>query len=99
MSPAAWREMVDRTRELEYALGDGVKRVEANEEQTVIVQRRAIRYRRDMSAGSTIRRDDLEMLRPCPADGVAPSRVDEILGKTLAVDVTAGNHITWSDLK
>ena len=32
MTPPAWRDMVDRTRELEYALGDGVKRVEGNEQ-------------------------------------------------------------------
>ena len=30
MNPATWREMVERTRELELALGDGQKRVEGN---------------------------------------------------------------------
>ena len=28
MNPHTWREMVCRTRELEYALGNGIKRVE-----------------------------------------------------------------------
>ena len=40
MTPATWREMVDRARELEAALGDGVKRIEANERETVVLQRR-----------------------------------------------------------
>ena len=31
MDPRTWREMVDHTRELENALGDGVKKVEDNE--------------------------------------------------------------------
>ena len=31
MDPRSWRDMVDRTRELENALGTGLKRVEANE--------------------------------------------------------------------
>ena len=35
--------MVDRTRELEYALGDGNKIVEPNETETVVIQRRWIR--------------------------------------------------------
>jgi N-acetylneuraminate synthase len=43
MDPATWREMVERTRELEFALGNGIKRVEANELETVVVQRRSLR--------------------------------------------------------
>ena len=39
MNPACWQEMVERTRELEYALGNGIKRVEENERETVVVQR------------------------------------------------------------
>ena len=42
MDPSAWREMVNRTRELEAAMGDGVKRVEANEVDTTVVQRRSL---------------------------------------------------------
>lgn len=40
MNPQTWREMVDRTRELEASLGDGIKRVEENEKETRILQRR-----------------------------------------------------------
>jgi N-acetylneuraminate synthase len=40
--------MVDRTRELEYALGDGNKVVEPNEKETVVIQRRCLRAARDL---------------------------------------------------
>src|SRR5205823_7586903 len=40
MDRRTWREMVDRTRELELALGNGIKRIEDNEQQTVVLQRR-----------------------------------------------------------
>ena len=43
MNPSSWQEMVERTRELEYSLGDGEKKVEFNEIETAIVQRRALR--------------------------------------------------------
>src|SRR5581483_6809388 len=43
LNPVTWRAMVDAVRELEYAMGDGVKRIEPNEEQTVVIQRRALR--------------------------------------------------------
>lgn len=40
LSPRAWETMVEETRLLEAAMGDGVKRIEANEKETVIIQRR-----------------------------------------------------------
>ena len=43
MNPRSWRDMVDRARELEAALGTGIKRIEENELDTVVVQRRSIR--------------------------------------------------------
>ena len=43
MDPRTWRDMVDRTRELEAALGSPVKRVADNEKETLVVQRRCLR--------------------------------------------------------
>ena len=60
MDPHTWREMVNRTRELENALGNGVKKVEENESQTVILQRRSIRLVRDLKEGSLLNANDLE---------------------------------------
>ena len=51
MDPRTWREMIDRTRELELSLGDGVKKVGKNELETVIVQRRSICAASDISHG------------------------------------------------
>lgn len=98
MNPQTWRDMVERTRELEYALGDGVKRVEGNEANTVIVQRRAIRVRKDMAKGAVLSAADLEVLRPCPADGLAPYKMERVIGRTLRAAKTAGDHIRWTDL-
>ena len=48
MNPQSWRDMVDRTRELELSLGKSIKQVEENERETVIVQRRSIRVNKDL---------------------------------------------------
>lgn len=48
MTPQSWRDMVDRTRELERALGNPDKQVGENELETVIVQRRCVRAGRDL---------------------------------------------------
>ncbi len=92
LNPYAWREMVDRTRELELALGDGVKRVEDNEQNTYVVQRRAIRAASDLKSGSIIKKQDLEFLRPCPRTAYPPYKIDEVLGKTLKKDIAYGEE-------
>ena len=48
MTPKSWKEMVERCRELEESLGDGKKRVELNELNTVVVQRRGIHLNKNL---------------------------------------------------
>jgi sialic acid synthase SpsE len=96
MTPRTWREMVDRTRELERALGTPVKRIEANEEQTVIVQRRCLRAVRDLPAGTRLSRDLLIPLRPAPAGSIPPSDIDRVVGLTLTRPLAEGAHVAWT---
>jgi N-acetylneuraminate synthase len=88
LDPKTWSAMVKETRLLERALGDGVKRIEANEVDSAIVQRRALRYGRDLKKGNKIERGDLIALRPCPANGLTPFEIDLLVGKFLKRDVT-----------
>ena len=37
MNPNSWKEMILRSRELEYALGKPVKKVERNEKESIIL--------------------------------------------------------------
>ena len=57
--------MVNASRELENSLGDGIKRIEKNEIETIIVQRRAVRAKKNLVKGTIIQENDLEFLRPC----------------------------------
>jgi N-acetylneuraminate synthase len=88
LDPKTWSAMVKETRLLERALGDGVKRIEANEVDSAIVQRRALRYGRDLKKGNKIERGDLIALRPCPANGLSPFEIDLLVGKFLKRDVS-----------
>lgn len=98
MDPGTWRTMVDNTRLLEAALGDGDKRIEANELETVILQRRCVRAARNLGSGTTVQRSDLEVLRPAPKGAIPAHAVSNVEGKTLTRDLVAGQHIQWSDL-
>jgi len=99
MTPQTWRDMVDRTRELEYALGNANKIVEENERQTVIVQRRCLRAARDLASGTILDRDSIEVLRPAPRDSIAPFELDRVVGMRLRSSVSEGDHLRWALLE
>lgn len=98
LNPLTWRAMVDATRELELALGDGVKRVEVNEQETLVIQRRSLRATCDLPVGTVLTMEHLDALRPCPLDACAPDRVSEVLGQRLGTARKAGEAILWTDL-
>jgi sialic acid synthase SpsE len=98
MDPVGWREMVDRTRDLEYSLGDGVKVVEANERETVVVQRRCLRATRDLPEGTALSAGDFEALRPAPADAIMPFQLREVVGRILTRALRQGDYPKWGDL-
>jgi sialic acid synthase SpsE len=91
------RAHVDDPEDLELAVGDGVKRLEGNEGGTVIVQRRAVRARRDLPAGHRVAREDLIVLRPCPPGSLPPYRAGELVGRTLARPVHSGDCVRPND--
>lgn len=99
MDPASWREMVNRTRELEAALGSEVKRVEANEQDTVVLQRRAIRAAVTLTVGARLTREHLVMLRPCPTDAIPPYEVSRLCGKFVCTPIGIGDYIRWTDVE
>lgn len=98
MDPEGWSDMVERVRELEASLGDGVKRVEANERETAVVQRRSLRVRHDLCAGSVVTEEDVVSLRPAPQGSIAPVDLGAVLGKTLNRDLAAGECVSEADL-
>jgi len=99
MNPNSWREMVDRTRELELALGLDKKIVEDNESETAILQRRCIRASKNIKKGSLITINDIEFLRPCPENGLPPYESSKIIDRVLKKDLIKGDLIQWKDLK
>jgi sialic acid synthase SpsE len=99
MTPRSWSEMVARTRELEQALGDGVKRVEDNERETVIAQRRCIRLARDVPARERLGAGDLTCLRPAEPGSLSPAQLVEVVDRSLVRAMAAGEAIHPDDLQ
>lgn len=98
MNPASWREMIEASRSLEAAMGNPAKSVQGNERDTFVVQRRSVVAASDLAQGTVLAREDLEVLRPCPSGAVAAHEVQDIVGKRLKTDVSAGMPLVWRDI-
>lgn len=99
MTPSSWRTMVQRTRDLESALGDPDKFVTQNEVDTVVIQRRGLRFARNMSEGEVVRERDLVALRPATPGAITPDFAHAAIGKTLSRDVEYHDIVTADCLK
>ena len=98
MNPVTWREMINCSRELEAALGDGQKKVQENEKETYVLQRRSLRAKQKLNKGHLLQRDDLVVLRPCPKDSIQPYEIEKLIGKKLKINIEKHQIIKWQDL-
>ena len=96
MEAPVFKQMAQGIRALEKALGDGAKKVEPSENQTVIIQRRGIYAVRSINPGDKIARDMVEFLRP--AVGLRPPALPGILGKTVNKAIKAGEPLKPDDI-
>lgn len=98
MNPTTFKEMVVQSNLLYEALGDGIKRVESNEMDSAVVQRRSLYLVRDMKQGETITKEDLFPLRPIKSDGIPPYELGKVIGKQLLQDMKQDSHLRWEDI-
>ncbi len=94
-----WKTMVEESRNLENSLGNGIKKIEYNEIETVKVQRRSIRATRNLKKGIKIDKKDIIMLRPCSKLGIPPYLSKKIIGRKITKMILKGDEIIWSKIK
>ncbi|MDC2978515.1 N-acetylneuraminate synthase family protein [Pelagibacteraceae bacterium] len=99
MNPKSWKEMVDRSRELEISLGSNIKKVERNEVDTHILQRRSYIANKIVKKNTDIKIEDFDLLRPCPKNSVEPSMIKKVLGKKTNKNISIGQSLKWSHIK
>lgn len=96
MEPNEFKFMVDSIREVERAMGTTRKEVVAEENETVLVQRRCLYAKNDLRKGQVITEADIDVLRP--ALGIPPKFKNTITGKTVNKDIPAHDPIFWEDI-
>ena len=98
MNPNSWKTMVSSANEVYSALGDGKKIIEENEKETAIVQRRGLRFTRNLKSGHIIKKDDLIPLRPLNNDGLEPYKIKLVLGKKINKNVATDDYVRIEDI-
>ncbi len=93
-----WQEMVKASKDLFFALGDGIKRVEANESQTCIIQKRGLYTTRELKKGDIIAADMLEPLRPRSDKGFEPYEISDVIGRAASRDIAEGEMLKREDV-
>ena len=91
------RDMVEAIRNIEAAMGDGVKLPVSQELETRIAARKSLVAGHDMMAGHIIEEKDISVKRP--GSGIAPKYIKEIIGKKLVKKVMKDELLDWSLLE
>lgn len=99
MNPISWAKMVEDVRILERTLGDGSKKIELNEKQSVIVQRRGAWLNRKVNKGEVLRDEMIDFLRPCPSKSIDIFEIHKYLGKKFNKPMKKYSLITSKCLK
>ena len=68
------------------------------ERESIVVQQRCLRAARDIAAGEVLERRDIEVLRPCPPEGIRPFDLQRLVGRSLRTAIVAGQHFVWTDV-
>jgi N,N'-diacetyllegionaminate synthase len=96
LEPDEFKEMVDAIRDVEKALGDGVKRLTEEEERIKKVVRRSIVAEVSIPKGKTIAENMLDLKRP--GIGLEPRYVDKVVGMKAKKNIKADELVTFDKL-
>jgi N,N'-diacetyllegionaminate synthase len=96
LEPDELREMVIRIREVEKALGNGIKKPTKIEEAIKKVVRRSIVARTNIPKGTVIVEDMLNLKRP--STGLEPKYLKKVVGKRAKKDIKIDEPITFEKL-
>jgi N,N'-diacetyllegionaminate synthase len=95
LEPKELKELVSGIRNIEKALGNGIKKPSVSESINIAVARRSIHLAIDLKAGDQITELHLEAKRP--GTGLSPMLWNKIIGKRAAHDLQKGIMLTEID--
>ncbi|MBR3139407.1 MAG: N-acetylneuraminate synthase [Methanobrevibacter sp.] len=97
LNPIEFKAMVDAIRNVEVAMGDGVRRFSENELEIKKIARKSIILNEDVSEGMTIEKKMLTIKRP--GTGIAPKYINQVIGKRVNQDLNKNTVLKWEYLE
>jgi N,N'-diacetyllegionaminate synthase len=97
LEPVEMAAMVRGIRNIEAALGDGVKRPMPSELDTRRVARKSLVAARALRAGEELVKDAVAVKRP--GTGISPAELERALGRRVRRDLAADDVIDWTALE
>jgi N-acetylneuraminate synthase len=92
LEPGELKAMVGAIRNIELALGDGIKRPTPSEQKNRAIARKSLVAAREIRAGELYSADNLAIKRP--GTGISPMRWDDFIGHPAPRDFAADELIT-----
>jgi N,N'-diacetyllegionaminate synthase len=87
LEPGELKEMIRSIRNIESALGNGIKKPSASEKKNKVIARKSIVARKNLPAGHVIMENDFTAKRP--GNGFSPMLFPTIIGKKLSRAIAA----------
>jgi N,N'-diacetyllegionaminate synthase len=97
LEPEELKLLIRNIRDVESAMGDGIKAPTAAEQNIRSIARRSVCAAGNLPKGHVLTATNLELLRP--ADGIAPKYFNKLQGRILARDVKKGISFQWADFE
>jgi N-acetylneuraminate synthase len=97
LEPPELIQMVRSIRNIERAMGNGVKTPSPSEAKNKVIARKSIVAARDMKAGQVVGKEDLTTKRP--GNGISPMRIEELVGKKLLLPILEDELFTDAHLE
>ncbi|MCK5187054.1 MAG: N-acetylneuraminate synthase, partial [Deltaproteobacteria bacterium] len=96
LKPQELKDLVKAIRNIENALGDGIKRPSRSEMNTKIIVRKSIVAATDIKKGELLSEHNLTVKRP--GNGISPLKWNEVVGKKAASNFEKDNLIELDQL-
>ena len=96
LDPAEFKRMVELIRNIESAMGDGVKSPAQCEVANRVVARRSICAAVSITSGEVIRQEMLAYKRP--GKGISPRHFEKVIGRRAMRNYQAGELLDWDGL-
>lgn len=96
LNPEELQELVKAVRNIEKAMGSGVKKPSVSEEGIKKVVRKSIVANKDIPKGAVITKEMLAIKRP--GTGIEPGNVKKVIGRKAKKNIKKDSLFKWGDI-